>query len=64
MKTPAKNITSKQLASNINRTMNNRFNITVQAAPQQDTRQIADEVMRRFEEQSRGALFDITGATP
>ena len=41
---------------------NNSFNITVQAAPGQDTRRIADEVVRCLKEQSRGALFDIAGA--
>lgn len=40
-------------------THNNAFNITVQAAPGQDVGKIADEVMRRIKEQTRGALFVI-----
>jgi len=43
-------------------THNNAFNITVQAAPGQDVSRIADEVMRRIKEQTRGALFDTAGA--
>lgn len=43
-------------------THNNAFNITVQAAPGQDVGKIADEVMRRIKERTRGALFDTAGA--
>jgi hypothetical protein len=42
----------------------NYFNINVQAAPQQDTRAIVDEVMRRLKEQTRGALYDPVGVWP
>lgn len=44
------------------KTYNNDFKITVQAAPGQDAARVADEVMRRIKEQSRGALFDTAGA--
>jgi len=44
------------------KTYHNDFKITVQAAPGQDVSAIANEVMRRIREQSRGALFDTQGA--
>ena len=44
------------------KTFHNDFKITVQAAPGQDVNAIANEVMRRIREQSRGALFDTQGA--
>lgn len=39
-----------------NNTQNNSFNINVQASPNQDSKAVADEVMRRLKAQSRGAL--------
>ncbi len=47
-----------------NNTQNNSFNINVQASPNQDSKAVADEVMRRLKEQSRGALYDPVGALP
>ena len=47
-----------------NRTQNNHFNIKIETLPGQDTRAIADEVMRRFQAESRSALYDPIGATP
>ncbi len=47
-----------------NKTQNNSYNINVQANPNQDSRGIADEVMRRLKAQSRGALYDPVGALP
>lgn len=52
----------KSEAPQENKTYHNDFKITVQAAPGQDVNRIADEVMRRIREQSRGALFDTQGA--
>ena len=45
------------------RTINNNFNIEVNAAPGQDEDSIADKVMRQIKDMSRGALFDTAGAT-
>ena len=47
-----------------NNTQNNSFNINVQASPNQDSKAVADEVMRRLKAQSRGALYDPVGALP
>ncbi len=44
-------------------TINNNFKIEVNAAPGQDIKSIAEEVMRKIKELSRGALFDTAGAT-
>ena len=44
--------------------MNNSFNINVQATQNQDSKAVADEVMRRLKAQSRGALYDPVGALP
>ncbi|WP_339048004.1 hypothetical protein [Candidatus Mesenet endosymbiont of Phosphuga atrata] len=43
----------------LNKTQHNHFNISIQAAPNHDTRSLADEVIRRIREQARSALFDI-----
>ncbi|XGA08897.1 MAG: phage tail tape measure protein [Wolbachia endosymbiont of Xenopsylla cheopis] len=37
----------------------NNYNISIKAEPNQDTRSLADEVIKRIREQARGALFDI-----
>ena len=47
-----------------NKTQNNSYNINVQAAPNQNSKEVADEVMRRLKAQSRGALYDPLGALP
>jgi phage-related tail protein len=47
-----------------NNTQNNSFNINVQATQNQDSKAVADEVMRRLKAQSRGALYDPVGALP
>jgi hypothetical protein len=47
-----------------NNTQNNSFNINVQASPNQNSKEVADEVMRRLKAQSRGALYDPVGALP
>jgi len=47
-----------------NNTQNNHFNIKIETLPGQDTRAIADEVMRRFQAESRSALYDPIGSTP
>ncbi|MDN5248403.1 MAG: phage tail tape measure protein [Wolbachia endosymbiont of Tyrophagus putrescentiae] len=41
-----------------NQTQHNYFNISVQAAPNQDIRDLADEVIKRIREKSRDVLFD------
>ena len=66
---PIKEALSQPLASarNLqptNNTQNNHFNIKIETLPGQDTRAIADEVVRRFQAESRGALYDPIGATP
>jgi TP901 family phage tail tape measure protein len=45
------------------KTINNNFKIEINAAPGQDIKSIAEEVMRKIKEMSRGALFDTAGAT-
>jgi|GEM_PF-1100512 len=45
------------------KTIHNNFKIEVNAAPGQDIKSIAEEVMRKIKEMSRGALFDTAGAT-
>jgi len=47
-----------------NKTQNNSYNINVQASPNQNSKEVADEVMRRLKAQSRGALYDPVGALP
>lgn len=47
-----------------NKTQNNSYNINVQTSPNQDSKAVADEVMRRLKAQSRGALYDPVGALP
>ncbi|GHM58167.1 MAG: hypothetical protein sGL2_03170 [Candidatus Mesenet longicola] len=46
--------------SNLNRTQHitNNYNISIKAEPNQDTRSLADEVIRKIKEQARAALFD------
>ena len=58
---PLQNASSLPVA---NRTQNNHFNIKIETLPGQDTRAIADEVMRRFQAESRSALYDPIGAAP
>ncbi|WP_168464797.1 phage tail tape measure protein [Wolbachia endosymbiont of Ctenocephalides felis wCfeT] len=41
-----------------NQTQHNYFNISVQTAPNQDIRSLADEVIKRIREKSRDVLFD------
>lgn len=47
-----------------NKTQNNSYNINIQASPNQNSKEVADEVMRRLKAQSRGALYDPVGALP
>lgn len=47
-----------------NKTQNNSYNINVQASPNQNSKEVADEVMRRLKAQSRGVLYDPVGALP
>ena len=44
-----------------NHTYHNNFSISVQAQPHQDTRKIAEEVIRRLKSHTRGALYDPIG---
>lgn len=41
-----------------NQTQHNYFNISIQAAQNQDVRSLADEVIKRIREKSRDVLFD------
>jgi TP901 family phage tail tape measure protein len=45
------------------KTINQSIKIEINAAPGQDIKSIAEEVMRKIKEISRGALFDTAGAT-
>jgi hypothetical protein len=47
-----------------NKTQNNSHNINVQATQNQDSKALADKIMRRLKAQSRGALYDPVGALP
>ena len=46
------------------RTQHNHFNIKIETLPGQDTRALADEVMRRFQAESSSVLYDPIGAMP
>ncbi|WP_349966947.1 phage tail tape measure protein [Wolbachia endosymbiont of Armadillidium arcangelii] len=51
-------VKSKYENKTFNQTQHNYFNISVQAAPNQDVRSLADEVIKRIREKSRDVLFD------
>ncbi|WP_341811165.1 MULTISPECIES: phage tail tape measure protein [unclassified Wolbachia] len=51
-------VKSKYENKTFNQTQHNYFNISVQAAPNQDVRGLADEVIKRIREKSRDVLFD------
>ncbi|KAB2978029.1 MULTISPECIES: phage tail tape measure protein [unclassified Wolbachia] len=51
-------VKSKYENKTFNQTQHNYFNISVQAAPNQDVRNLADEVIKRIREKSRDVLFD------
>lgn len=51
-------VKSKYENKTFNQTQHNCFNISVQAAPNQDVRGLADEVIKRIREKSRDVLFD------
>ncbi|MBD0392285.1 phage tail tape measure protein, partial [Wolbachia endosymbiont of Pentalonia nigronervosa] len=49
---------SKTENKTFNQTQHNYFNISIQAAPSQDVRSLADAVIKRIREKSRDVLFD------
>ncbi|WP_264336564.1 MULTISPECIES: phage tail tape measure protein [unclassified Wolbachia] len=51
-------INGKYENKTFNQTQHNYFNISIQAAQNQDVRSLADEVMKRIREKSRDVLFD------
>ncbi len=55
-------VKSKYENKTFNQTQHNYFNISVQAAPNQDVRSLADEVIKRIREKSRDVLFDTVGS--
>lgn len=62
LKDAAKDLVRSQRNTD-NRTINQQVKINLQTRPGQDSKQIAEDVMREIKAQSRGAMFDVAGAT-